>query len=526
MKKLHSKNTFLAIGFMLSMVFSVTGCGHLQRSASENAKTQIPETVQITKDELMNKIKGGWAGQTIGVCYGLPTEFHYPQQMIPDSVVLDLTGEQLKRRFNNDDIYVDAKFVEVIGRLGLDAPPDSFAVAFANAGFDLWFANQAARYNIMHGIMPPESGHWKNTMHADDIDFQIEADFAGLISGGMLDAAVEISDKVGHITNYGDGWYSGVYVTAMYCMAFLTDDIPFVVNEALKLIPEESKYYRAMTDVISWHEEYPDDWTKTWHEIEKADWSYTLHCPQCVFQPFNIDATVNMAYVLIGLLYGNGDFPQSIDISMRCGQDSDCNPSTVGGILGAMIGYDKIPVKWLDPYKEVKDITLNYTNVSLSDCYEICYRSSLENILKFGGMVNGEDITIKCHEPKVLPLEVAYPNIYPKEIIPVDKSIIDVNGIEFFGTGIAVLGGPSRDMMTNHKNYVAQVEVTIDGEKVAVRKLPFDFHSRALEVFFDLELPKRGHVLELEWLNPLNDLDINISNCIVYSDQLVKIDQP
>ena len=122
---------------------------------------------------------------------------------------------------------MDAKFVEVIGQLGLDAPADSFATAFANAGFNLWHANQAARYNILNGIMPPESGHWKYSMHSDDIDFQIEADFAGLTSAGVLDAAVRTADKVGHIMNHGDGWYSGVYVAAMYSLAFVSDDIDF-----------------------------------------------------------------------------------------------------------------------------------------------------------------------------------------------------------------------------------------------------------------------------------------------------------
>ncbi len=528
MKKLYVIKTSLAIGFILSIVFSLTGCGDSQRSASDESISQIPETVNITKDELMNKIKGGWVGQTIGVCYALPTEFDYLQQIIPDSVVMNLTGEQLKQRFNNDDIYMDAKFVEVIGRLGLDAPADSFAIAFANAGFNLWHANQAARYNILQGIMPPESGHWKNSMHSDDIDFQIEADFAGLTSAGVPVAAIKIADKVGHIMNYGDGWYSGVYVAVMYCLAFLTDDIPFVVKEALKVIPEESKYHQAMTDVINWHEEYPDDWTKTWQEIENSDWSYDLHCPKGVYRPFNIDATVNMAYVLIGLLYGNGDFTQSMDISMRCGQDSDCNPSTVAGILGTMIGYDKIPAEWLSAYKEIEDVTLNYTTVSLNDCYDICFESSLENITKYGGKVEDEGITIQYREPDTLPLEVAYPNIYPCEIIPVDQSIRKVEDIEFYGTGIVVLGGSSRQMLREEDNndYVARVEVTIDGEKVAIRELPFNFHSRALEVFFDLDLPKGDHVLELEWLNPREDVELPISNCIVYSDQLVKIEQP
>ncbi len=51
--------------------------------------------------------------------------------------------------------------------------------------------------------MPPESGHWLNNPHSEDIDFQIEADFAGLMSPGMVNSAVEICDRVGHIMNYG-----------------------------------------------------------------------------------------------------------------------------------------------------------------------------------------------------------------------------------------------------------------------------------------------------------------------------------
>jgi len=487
---------------------------------------RVSEEVKISKSELLNKIKGGWAGQVIGVCYALPTEFKYKQEMIPDSVQMTLTGKELIKRFNNDDIYMDAKFIEVIGQLGFDAPSDDFALAFVNAGFALWHANQAARYNILNGIMPPESGHWKYSMHSDDIDYQIESDFAGLTSPGVIDAAIDISDRVGHIMNYGDGWYSGVYISAMYALAFISDDVNFIVNEGLSVIPKESKYYKAMRDVIKWHKKYPNDWTKTWNEIEKSEWGFDLHCTSGVFSTFNIDATVNMAYVLIGLLYGEGDFTKSMDISMRCGQDSDCNPSSVGGILGTVMGFDKIPVKWAKPYKEIEDITLNYTSVSLNDCYEICYQSAIDNIRKHGGAIHGDNIIINYKRPNPVPLEVAYPNIYPTQKLSIQKSINDVGVIEFSGTGIAVLGGPSKAELRargkNAEKYAAEVAVSIDGKPVAVRKLPYNFHSRALEVYFNLELPKGNHTLELEWINPKEGLGLPITECIVFSDVLVK----
>jgi len=211
---------------------------------------------------------------------------------------------------------------------------------------------------------------------------------------------------------------------------------------------------------------------------------------------------------------------------MRCGQDSDCNPSTVGGILGSVIGYGKIPSKWINPYKEIEDVTLNHTSVSLNDCYDICYRSSMENIVKYGGKVDGDEITIKHSEPKTLPLEVAYPGIYPKEIFTIEKSLRDLEEIRFSGTGIVVMcdesGAPPVPYLINLKgynDYVAEIRVSLDGKKTGIRKLPFNWHDRALEVYFDLELPKGDHTLELKWINQVDELDIPVSKYIVFSDE-------
>ena len=42
-------------------------------------------TVTMSKELLLDKIKGGWAAQTIGCAYGGPTEFVYRGVMIPDN---------------------------------------------------------------------------------------------------------------------------------------------------------------------------------------------------------------------------------------------------------------------------------------------------------------------------------------------------------------------------------------------------------------------------------------------------------
>lgn len=121
-------------------------------------------------------------------------------------------------------LYMNLTFVEVLEKKGLDAPVASFAKAFANTGYCLWHSNQAARYNILHGIAPPQPGHWPNNPHADGIDYEIEAEFAGPMSPGVPNAASALSDKVGHLMNYG-----GVYMGALYTLAFTSDNVPAIV---------------------------------------------------------------------------------------------------------------------------------------------------------------------------------------------------------------------------------------------------------------------------------------------------------
>lgn len=66
------------------------------------------------------------------------------------------------------------------------------------------------------------------------------------MSPGMPNTASAISDKIGHSMNYGDGWYGGVYIGAMYTMAVISDDINFVVENALKTIPPKSNFYKCI----------------------------------------------------------------------------------------------------------------------------------------------------------------------------------------------------------------------------------------------------------------------------------------
>jgi hypothetical protein len=506
-----------------------------------NSDADKGKEITMTRAELLNKIKGGWAGQVIGVTYGGPTEFRYLSRMIPDSVEIAWSDSAVTYFFDNfpglyDDIYMDLTFVDVFEKEGIDAPAKSHALAFANADYMLWHANQAARYNILNGIMPPESGHWKYNMHADDIDFQIEADFAGLMSPGMVNAASHFSDVVGHIMNSGDGYYGGVYVAAMYSLAFISDDLDFIMKEGLKVIPEESNYYKAMQDVFGFYEQYPDDWKKAWQAIEDSQWAIDLHCPDGIASPFNIDATVNSAYVLLGLLYGEGDLLKTMEVSTRAGQDSDCNPATAAGILCTMYGYDSIDEYWLKALYPVADTDFLYTTISLNDVYEMGFDQALQVIEKFGGKVDEETVTIAYKDPVAVPLEVAFPETFPYRVtqpeIPEDifkrrmallhtMSDGEPYSIEFSGNGLVVKGGIGGELP---EDYVGELEVSIDGEVERVVKLPVDYRTRTAELYWNIDIPMGDHTASLKWLNPIEGGGIGVRGYVEFTDSRQEIE--
>lgn len=507
-------------------------CICLHGSGKSINSSSISKDIKVfQRDSLLDKIKGGWAGQTIGVTFGGPVEFRFNGTFIGDYQPLAWYNGYLKKTMLEipglyDDLYMDLTFVEVLEKYGLDAPVDSFSNAFANAGYMLWHANQAGRYNILNGIKAPQSGHWLNNPHADDIDYQIEADYAGLMSPGMPNVASSISDKIGHIMNYGDGWYGGVFVGAMYSLAFTSQDVNYIVTEALKTVPEQSEFYQCINDVVLWHKKYPNDWKQTWFEVQRK-WAEDIGCPGGVFVPFNIDAKVNSAYVAIGLLYGEGDYTKSLEISTRCGQDADCNPSTVGGILGTMLGYSKIPAYWKMGLKEAEDIDFKYTDMSLNDVYKVGYKHAIDNILKNGGSVEDDQVNIPIQKPVAVKFEKSFVGHYPVAKIPLamSKNNDEIN-FDFEGIGFVLCGtfsdGDISDFPYGNlpkSDYVIDAELYVDGKLVEKPKLPMNYTTRREELSWKYHMPKAKYDVKFKILNPKSGIKVRGLEAIIYSDK-------
>ncbi len=371
----------------------------------------------IKRSELRNRVRGGWAGQMIGVSYGAPTEFRY-RAKINDSELPKWTPDRVSNALDQDDLYVDMTFAKVLDDKGLNATTEDFGAMFKDAKYQLWHANLAALRNLRRGVPAAMAGNPKYNAHANDIDFQIEADFIGLMAPGLYRSANDIAERAGRVMNYGDGIYGGMFVSGMYAAAFFENDVRKVVETGLKSIPAKSPYAMVIADVLGWSKQYPDDWQKVWQLIEDK-WDRRDPCPEGALKPFNIDAKLNGAYIVLGLLYGNKDFGKTIEIATRAGQDSDCNPASAGGILGVMLGYDAIPEEYKGGIAALSDRKFSYTDFSFNTIVESTEKRTLALIHATGGREEGDTVLVKVQSPKPPALEIWDDYGNPVERVPV-----------------------------------------------------------------------------------------------------------
>jgi hypothetical protein len=361
-----------------------------------------PAPRSLPRATYLEKLRGAWVGQMVGVSYGAPVEFR-SNGKIDDGEFRPWKPEYIENAIDQDDIYVEMTWLACLEDHGLDVTPAQAGAAFAATKFPLWHANDAGRTNIRNGIQPPASGHPDHNPHANDIDYQIEADAIGLICPGLPQESNRLGWIFGHVMNFGDGVYGGLFMQGMYAAAFFEDrDVKKVIDAGLACIPAESVYSRCIRDVLAWHKESPSDWRAVWAKIE-SKYNDDRDCSPG--NPFDIDAHLNGAYVVVGLLYGGEDFWKVCEVSARCGQDSDCNPSSAAGVWGCMHGASRIPPNARAHLDAIRAKRFANTRYNFDELLTVCEKLAAQIITRAGGRATADRFEIPAQPPKPAALE-------------------------------------------------------------------------------------------------------------------------
>jgi len=150
-------------------------------------------TREININTLRDKIKGGWVGHMAGVSWGAPTEFQYQGTIIPDGSVPNWSPSLVNDSYDQDDLYVEMPFLSAMVEHGANCDWTKFGDYFRSFTPGLAHANMIGRQNLQAGWQVPDSGYYSHNAHCDDIDWQIESNFGGIIAPGQPNAAAELT---------------------------------------------------------------------------------------------------------------------------------------------------------------------------------------------------------------------------------------------------------------------------------------------------------------------------------------------
>jgi hypothetical protein len=260
---------------------------------------------------------------------------------------------------------------------------------------------------------PPDTGSRTYNEHWYSIDSQITTEVLGGISPGLVQSAIDLAGKFAHITNSGFAVHAAQFYSAMYAAAFFEPNVTSLVTEALKSVPTTSRTYQVAADVLGWYVEDANDGSLDWRATRSR--LYDKYQGSDSFGRYYnwAESTINAGATVLAVLYGQGDFKNTVQIAVLAGWDCDCNAATAGGLIGVIKGFRNLPSDLTDPnicgdvYKNVcrpylPDPNKYYPQYDTIRSITACMTDLAgQNILRNGGHISGRGLARTYYIPDV-----------------------------------------------------------------------------------------------------------------------------
>lgn len=299
--------------------------------------------VQIQYSEYLDKVRGCWAGKNIGGTLGAPMEGNMAMNDVT-FYTQELNGVPAP----NDDLDLQLIWLAAVEIHGLDAiTPRLLGEYWDHSVIAPCSEYAVCKMNINNGVMPPLSGAINNERYKYGNGAWIRSEIWACLCPGAPDEAIKYAYIDSCADHCEEGIWAEMFTAALQSAAFVENDIRKLIEIALSKIPADSKLAAAVKLVIDSY-----DGGKPWNETREL----LVHDFEPIYR-----AAVNIGFMIIGLLYGEGDFDKSICRAVNCGDDTDCTAATVGALFGIIKGRKGIPQRWLDPIGEtISTICINH----------------------------------------------------------------------------------------------------------------------------------------------------------------------
>ncbi|MFA9478103.1 ADP-ribosylglycohydrolase family protein [Phycisphaerales bacterium AB-hyl4] len=283
----------------------------------------------ISDSELRRRMMGCWLGKAVGGTLGMPYEgvrntlnlTYYdpmPEEMLPN----DDLDAQVVYAFLLDKMEqprVDRHVLtEAWRHIGMS--PDEYGIC---------------KRNMKLGLVPPATGSYDNPF-ARGMGAAIRTEIWACLAPGQPELAAAYAYEDACMDHAGEGVDAAVFLAALQSMAFVEQDREALLDQAMAYLPAESELRQAIQNTRKWWAESGD-----WHVVQKRLADRYLN------DNFT-DVVINLAYIVLGWLAGEGQFGKSICAAVNAGQDTDCTGATLGALLG-ILDPDSIEQNWLTP---------------------------------------------------------------------------------------------------------------------------------------------------------------------------------
>lgn len=197
--------------------------------------------------------------------------------------------------------------------------------------------------NLLNGIEAPASGSAEvnGKEMSEQIGGQIFIDSWGWIYAGQPELAAKYAALSASVSHAGEGLEGAKFIAAAIAQAYISETIEDVYDTAVSQLDNKSLYHKLALEIKQFYEQDSEkNWRKCLDYIN-ANWGYDKYTGVCHIIP-------NAGVCMMSLLYGEGDFNKTIEISVMAGMDTDCNGGNIGSIIGAFVGRKAIDDKYID----------------------------------------------------------------------------------------------------------------------------------------------------------------------------------
>ena len=364
----------------------------------------------------LEKLYAGLIGMDAGMRLGAPVENPFWTYERLQSYYGDIRGYLREQRYYtaDDDVNGPLIFVRALADNAMPETLTSEAVGetwlnYTRRGMGMfWWGGEDAStehrayMNLRRGVKAPRSGSIgeNGKTAAEQIGGQIFVDTWGLICPGDPARASALAAAAASVSHDGSGVDGARFMAACIAAAYTASSLDEVLDTGLRFLPEKSDYRRVVETVRAYHRAHPAE----------ADFRA---CRAMIAREFREEAypggyhiVPNAGICILAMLYGKGDLGRSIEISVMCGYDTDCNASNIGTILGVLGGLDGVPERYRRPINDLVTLSSVSGYLNLVDLSDKAKELGALSCRMYGGALpNG----VVCPKPGELRLDFPFP---------------------------------------------------------------------------------------------------------------------